>query len=67
MEIVAYPSEPLADKIESILRRRVGVSDEVDEAVRQVLHQVRARGDLEDQSAALLASTKTLANQAKPA
>ena len=45
MEIVAYPSEPLADKIESILRRRIGVSDEVDEAVRQVLHQVRARGD----------------------
>jgi histidinol dehydrogenase len=45
MEIVAYPSEPLADKIESILRRRIGVSDKVDEAVRQVLHQVRARGD----------------------
>ncbi|MBJ67321.1 MAG: histidinol dehydrogenase [Gemmatimonadetes bacterium] len=45
MEIVAYPSEPLADKIESILRRRIGVSDEVDEAVRRVLHQVRARGD----------------------
>lgn len=45
MEIVAYPSEPLADKIESILRRRIGVSDKVDEAVRQVLLQVRARGD----------------------
>lgn len=45
MEIVAYPSEPLADKIESILRRRIGVSDKVDEAVRQVLHQVRERGD----------------------
>ena len=45
MEIVAYPSDPLADKIESILRRRIGVSDKVDEAVRQVLHQVRARGD----------------------
>jgi len=45
MEIVTYPSEPLADKIESILRRRIGVSDKVDEAVRQVLHQVRARGD----------------------
>ncbi|MEE2628221.1 MAG: histidinol dehydrogenase [Candidatus Latescibacterota bacterium] len=45
MEIVAYPSEPLADKIESILRRRIGVSDKVDEAVRQVLHQVRVRRD----------------------
>ena len=45
MEIVAYPSEPLADKIESILRRRIGVADKVDEAVRQVLHQVRERGD----------------------
>ena len=45
MEIVAYPSEPLADKIESILRRRIGVTDEVEEAVRQVLHQVRTRGD----------------------
>ena len=45
MEIVTYPSEPLADKIESILRRRIGVSNKVDEAVRQVLHQVRERGD----------------------
>jgi histidinol dehydrogenase len=45
LEIVAYPTEPLADKLVAILGRRTGVADEVDEAVREILHQVRVRGD----------------------
>ena len=46
MDIVVYPSEPLADKIQAILQRRIGISDDVDEAVRQIVRQVRDRGDV---------------------
>lgn len=45
MDIVSYPTEPLDDKLLAILGRRLGVADDVDEAVRGVLSQVRARGD----------------------
>jgi histidinol dehydrogenase len=45
LEIVAYPAQPLANKLEVILGRRAGVSSEVEEAVREILSQVRARGD----------------------
>jgi len=45
LETIAYPTEPLADKLVAILARRAGVTDEVDEAVREILHQVRVRGD----------------------
>ena len=45
LELVSYPTEPLAAKIVSILERRTGVPAEVEEAVRAILHSVRERGD----------------------
>lgn len=45
LEIVAYPAEPLADKLVAILGRRAGVTEDVDEAAREILRQVKVRGD----------------------
>ncbi len=45
LEIVAYPTEPPADKLVAILGRRAGIAEEVDEAAREILRQVKARGD----------------------
>jgi histidinol dehydrogenase len=45
LEVVVYPTEPLADKLVDILGRRAGVTEDVDEAVREILRQVKLRGD----------------------
>jgi histidinol dehydrogenase len=45
LEVVVYPTEPLADKLIDILGRRAGVTEDVDEAVREILRQVKLRGD----------------------
>lgn len=45
LEVVVYPTEPLADKLVGILGRRAGVTEDVDEAAREILRQVKVRGD----------------------
>ena len=45
LEVVVYPTEPLAGKLVDILGRRAGVTEDVDEAAREILRQVKLRGD----------------------
>jgi len=45
IEIVAYPTAPVAEKLQAILGRRAGHSAEVEQTVRDILQQVRQRGD----------------------
>ena len=45
LEVVSYPSDPIAPRIEAILNRRLGVPDKVDEVVREILESVRSDGD----------------------
>ena len=45
LETVVYPAEPPSKKLAAILGRRAGIAAEVDEAVREVLREVRVRGD----------------------
>lgn len=45
VEVVSYPSDPVAPKIEAILNRKLGVSDDVDLIVRQILEAIRLDGD----------------------
>jgi histidinol dehydrogenase len=45
IEILAYPADPLPAKLRAILGRQQRIPERVEEAVRQVLEAVRARGD----------------------
>ena len=45
IEIIDYPTEPIAPKLASILDRRSGFPAEVEDAVARILADVRARGD----------------------
>lgn len=46
LEIVKYPSEQLAQKLERLLRRGSAISsDIIEKAVRDILQQVKAQGD----------------------
>ena len=45
IEIVTYPSEPLAPRIAAILGRAAGVPADIEEAVRGILQAVCDRGD----------------------
>jgi len=45
VEVVSYPSNPIAPKIEAILNRKLGVSDDVDLIVREILEAIRSDGD----------------------
>ena len=45
IEILSHPSAPPAEKLRAILGRRAGVSEEVEQTVREILRQVRREGD----------------------
>ena len=45
LELVRYPSEPLAAKLKAILGRRAGVPPEISETVAEILEAVRRGGD----------------------
>ncbi len=45
IEIVAYPAEPLAAKLQVILARRLGAPPQIEQRVREILQQVRQGGD----------------------
>ncbi len=45
LEVCHYPSSPLAPCLQAVLERRAGVADDVSEAVREILRQVRTDGD----------------------
>ena len=45
IEILSHPSAPPAEKLRAILGRRAGVSEEVEQTVREILQQVRREGD----------------------
>ncbi len=55
IEIVVYPAEPQAEKIQAILARRSGVPPDVEAAVSTILQSVCERGD-----AALIELTRTI-------
>jgi histidinol dehydrogenase len=46
LPVCHYPSSPLAPCLQAVLDRRAGVTEDVSEAVRGILRQVRTDGDL---------------------